>query len=556
MEKIDYVVTYVDSSDPEWLETFEKYSTNSVVDFSKLEERFRSWDNLKYNLRGVQDNLPFIGNVFLVVSSESQVPEWVNRNKVKVVLHKDFIPEEYLPTFCSTTIEMFLGFIPGISERFIYANDDTFVSSKCEETDFFVDGRPVLNYSLTNTQYDVRNSEYEAQLQNSFLLAKKASGSHINFSRIMPKHMVNPLTRSSYIEVWEKCGEEIKRKIGRFRTRECYNQYLFSFYDLIKKKSVKNPKTTSVYISFEHGITRAAVERIKQNRSKLLCINDSGVTDFEKTKVEVNHALDSLFPVPSLYEKPSNKGKNLTVHLYTLCYNEIKILPFAVEYWKTIADEVFVLDNNSTDGSKEYLSKIPNVHIVEFSSDGFNDDIHRRLKNEVWKASRGKADFVVVCDLDEFMYSPNGIRNELEKMKARGETICKPFGYNMVSEAFPIEGKGLMWEQIPNGFPDKTFRKVTIFNPNAIKDIKYSAGAHNCSPIGSIQWYTGNSVFLLHYKFLSLEYVLGRYKEYNDRLSKINKEKKWGVQYTRDRNRTISTFENNLAKSKKLECLK
>ena len=119
------------------------------------------------------------------------------------------------------------------------------------------------------------------------------------------------------------------------------------------------------------------------------------------------------------------KKDTLKVHLYTLCYNEMKILPFAVQYWKTIADEVFVLDNHSTDGSAEYLKGQPHIHVINFESDGFNDSIHKKLKNEVWKASRGKVDFVVVCDLDEFMYAKDGIRNKMLEMKKNGVTICK-----------------------------------------------------------------------------------------------------------------------------------
>ena len=63
-------------------------------------------------------------NVFLLVSGETQVPSWVDRSVVNVVLHKDIIPERFLPTFNSTTIEMFMHRIPGLGEEFLYFNDD------------------------------------------------------------------------------------------------------------------------------------------------------------------------------------------------------------------------------------------------------------------------------------------------------------------------------------------------------------------------------------------------------------------------------------------------
>jgi GT2 family glycosyltransferase len=70
----------------------------------------------------------------------------------------------------------------------------------------------------------------------------------------------------------------------------------------------------------------------------------------------------------SKYEKlnTDRSDKPLEVHLYTLCYNEKNIAPFAVDYWKTVADKVFVLDNGSNDGSIEYFKSIPGVEVIHF----------------------------------------------------------------------------------------------------------------------------------------------------------------------------------------------
>ena len=96
---MDIVITYVNGLDPEWQKDYEKH-TNTPI----LEKRFRDWGTLKYLMRGIEKNMPFIRKVHLVVARESQVPEWVNRNEVNIVLHKDIIHAEHLPTFCSNTI--------------------------------------------------------------------------------------------------------------------------------------------------------------------------------------------------------------------------------------------------------------------------------------------------------------------------------------------------------------------------------------------------------------------------------------------------------------------
>ena len=97
---MDIVITYVNGLDPEWQKEYEKH-TNVPI----LEKRFRDWGTLRYLFRGIEKNMPFIRKVHLVVARESQVPEWINRDEVNVVFHRDIIPAEYLPGFNSNLIE-------------------------------------------------------------------------------------------------------------------------------------------------------------------------------------------------------------------------------------------------------------------------------------------------------------------------------------------------------------------------------------------------------------------------------------------------------------------
>ena len=136
---MDVVITYVNGLDPVWQKSYEKY-TNTPI----LEKRFRDWGTLKYLFRGIEKNMPFIRKVHLVVSGESQVPEWVNRDEVNVVLHSDIIPAEYLPTFNCNPIEMHLHRIKDLDEEYLYFNDDMFPMRACKPTDFFRDGKGVI----------------------------------------------------------------------------------------------------------------------------------------------------------------------------------------------------------------------------------------------------------------------------------------------------------------------------------------------------------------------------------------------------------------------------
>ena len=142
IDKVDFVFPYVDGNDPIWQEVYKEERRKNDLPTRISNVRFRQWDNLKYLFRGIEKFAPWIGNVYMIVSNKEQVPEWVDTNEVNIVLHSDIIPEQFLPTFNSCTIEMFLGNIKGLSERFIYANDDMFFLRAVEEEDYFVNAVP------------------------------------------------------------------------------------------------------------------------------------------------------------------------------------------------------------------------------------------------------------------------------------------------------------------------------------------------------------------------------------------------------------------------------
>ena len=138
---VDVVITYVDGRDSEWRESYSQATGKSIE-----AKRFRDWDTLKFLFRGIERFMPFVGKVHLVVSSASQVPSWIDPAKVHIVLHKDIIPERFLPTFNSTTIELFLHRIEGLAEQYLYFNDDFFPVRDSSPADFFPDGKPATGF--------------------------------------------------------------------------------------------------------------------------------------------------------------------------------------------------------------------------------------------------------------------------------------------------------------------------------------------------------------------------------------------------------------------------
>lgn len=174
--KIDFVITWVDGSDEEWLAEkrafaegrplIEKPSSTSKQAFAEnqpstknqpliesrppLEKprfdssdlRFRNdFDFLKYWFRGVEKFAPWVNRIFFVTAGH--LPDWLNLQhpKLKIIRHSDFIPKEFLPTFNSHTIENNLHRIAELSENFVYFNDDFFLLRKTRPEDFFKEGQ-------------------------------------------------------------------------------------------------------------------------------------------------------------------------------------------------------------------------------------------------------------------------------------------------------------------------------------------------------------------------------------------------------------------------------
>lgn len=231
------------------------------------------------------------------------------------------------------------------------------------------------------------------------------------------------------------------------------------------------------------------------------------------------------------------------VHYYAVCWNEERMLPFVFSHYGPIVGQYTFYDNNSTDSSNEIIGKHPNTHTIKFTTQGFDDTIHNTIKNNCWKRSRGKADWVVVCDTDEFLYHTD-LKQALHDLTKQGITLVRPVGYNMYSIHDPERGVPLT-EQVRRGLRDLWFDKCILFNPHAVVEINYDPGAHVCHPTGRIVTYCRDDIKLLHYKNIGIDHLLARTRLYAQRLSKKNIENNYGTFYLDDEEKIIQEFTDN-----------
>ena len=224
----------------------------------------------------------------------------------------------------------------------------------------------------------------------------------------------------------------------------------------------------------------------------------------------------------------------MKIEVFTLCWNEMAVLPFALDYWRRYASHVTVYDNGSTDGSVEWLNENASdlVTVVPFDTGGHkNNTIQRNMKNDYWKQARGRADLVVVCDMDEFLIPDF---EALAKMISDGATICCPQWVDLISRNAPKYKVGKYLHQLrPKGIKNPG-SKAVLFNPNEIKEMNYGPGAHTCQPEGNVKWADNKGIVLLHVNnALSLEYRLARYHAQCERRSQQDKNLGYGIHYTK-----------------------
>lgn len=292
---MDAVITFVNGNDPVWQRAYAQ-TTSQVV----LKKRYRDWGFLPYLLRGIEQNMPYIGNIFLVVSTESQVPDWINRNAVRVVLHADIIPSEYLPTFNSTTIELFLHRIPGLSEQFVYFNDDLFPVSPLPESNLFREDKIVTRFS----RHIFAANLYKQQTRQSDCMARLAAGCRKSLVFIRPQHTITPMLQSVSAEVYSKLESLLRTHITPLRRKDNCNQYLYTDY-LYHIGRVHRQTIPTKHCSMAVCSGQKIADEILQCRRSIICINDVEMSDerMQAMRATILQAFEIRFPSKSRFEK-------------------------------------------------------------------------------------------------------------------------------------------------------------------------------------------------------------------------------------------------------------
>lgn len=331
-KKIDFLITWVDGNDPTWQEERNYYAELDHKEIDNSEIRYRDWGTLRYWFRGVEKFAPWVNNIFFVTCGH--LPEWLNTNhsKLRIVKHTVFIPSEYLPTFNSNVIEFYFDRIEGLSDKFVFFNDDCFLIDYVKPDRFFRKGLPCdigalvendqtgmfgssvyLSLGLINEHFNKRKSVKRDffkwfnlaypfySLRNMLYLRIRKS----RFNGFENHHLPQGYLKKTYDEVWMSCEKDlIRTSRSRFRQYGDIAPWLLRYWQLASGKFTPyNVYKDGRYISIRDDNVAEITECIRHPKYKLICLNDSDLlTDFEEIKDAILNAFDEILPEKSEFE--------------------------------------------------------------------------------------------------------------------------------------------------------------------------------------------------------------------------------------------------------------
>lgn len=311
MFPIDLVYLWVDGNDPLWLKRRNEFDNAASKDSgSDCKARFIDNLELKYSLRSVERYAPWINNIFIV--TDRQIPEWLDTSnpKIKIIDHTEILPQEVLPTFNSCVIEHALFKIPGLSEYFIYANDDMFLNREATPEDFFTaDGAPIirltrrlfrkLTLALKEKIFNDPISNYNLTIQNAASLVKKKYGKYIGHKT---HHNIDAYRKSLYEHTFEVFKADILPTLSNhLRSDSDIQRNIYSYVPIAEKKGKIEFVTRKTSLRFPIEKLHY-YKKLEKHNPMFLCMNDSQYAS-DEARLCLREFLQKRFPEKSMFEK-------------------------------------------------------------------------------------------------------------------------------------------------------------------------------------------------------------------------------------------------------------
>ena len=249
---IDAVITWVDGNDPLHQR---KMSKALSLEESKRPyvggDKYKEIGEIYYCVLSIIKFAPFVRNIFIV--TDNQVPQFIKKGeisdpRIKITDHKEIFRglTDFAPTFNPRCIDALLHRTPGLSERFIYFNDDMFLIKKTNKEDWYEEGgAPVLrgkwSKSYNKIWYKKTASLFFPFLKKrpSYNLAQSISANMAGYNNMYYRsfHSGRPLLKSVFEEYFKKNPQTLRNQLKyRFRHQDQFMPYSLGWHLMIKER--------------------------------------------------------------------------------------------------------------------------------------------------------------------------------------------------------------------------------------------------------------------------------------------------------------------------------
>ncbi|MFF7334720.1 stealth conserved region 3 domain-containing protein [Streptomyces sp. NPDC008150] len=308
---VDVVYTWVDGEEPAMRAKRARHQergTAEILDKETNASRYTSHDELKYSLRSLAMYADFVRHIYIV--TDGQKPHWLDESApgITVVDHRDIFPADVLPVFNSHAIETRLHHIPGLSDQYLYFNDDVFVGRRITPELFF-HGSGLMKIPVSPLKIGVGKPHAEETATNSasknvrqLLLEKFGRMTTNNFM-----HTPLPQQRETLRTLEELFADDVRRTTAsRFRSPSdiAMTAPLLYQYALMTGSGVPG-RFSFRYVNISRPDAERRLADLRNNRRfDFFCLNDVDVPAEEREQVHLrmNEFLENYFPFPSPYE--------------------------------------------------------------------------------------------------------------------------------------------------------------------------------------------------------------------------------------------------------------
>lgn len=241
MVPIDVVITWVDGDDISHREKRRKYASADELTNDDIggEIRYKSVGEIRYCLASILRFAPFVRKIFIVTDNQNpQLDDFIEAEfpdrtaEIVIIDHKVIFEgyESYLPVFNSLAIETMLWRIPGLSDHYVYFNDDVLLAAPVEPDDFFVGDSLVCYASKMSWHFaaflrwakHIGKSHKVFGFKDSMINAAALLGRRDTF--LLFDHIPHMMIRSVFEDYFTMHPEALKINIShRFRDQVQYN---------------------------------------------------------------------------------------------------------------------------------------------------------------------------------------------------------------------------------------------------------------------------------------------------------------------------------------------